>query len=159
MTVISTPRRTVRQFCADESASAIFCDPDFGRIDQRDHTLVGLPRVGAEAEDAVLDQDQAFDRGVRIEHLRGGLCEPESRHHIGDIADARAKHLAAQRFAIRLIGEREHRCRMRVVDEFVRDERVQQRLDRGIGRGRVDQIGALQPHHVFIGKIFPRTKF
>ena len=136
-----------------------FAKPLLGRGHQRDHALVGFPRIGAEAEDAVLHQDQAFDRWVRVEHLRRGLGEAEARHHVGHIADARAKNLAAQRFAVGLVGERKHRRRMGVIDEFVRNERVQQRLDRRIGRGRIDQIGALQPHHLFVGKIFARTKF
>ena len=41
---------------------------------------------------------------------------------------------------------------MRVVDEFVRQEGVQQRLDRRVGRGGIDQVGALQRHHVLVGE-------
>ncbi len=41
---------------------------------------------------------------------------------------------------------------MGVVDEGMRQERVQQRLDRRIGRGRIDQVGALQRHHVLVAE-------
>ena len=43
---------------------------------------------------------------------------------------------------------------MGVVDEFVRDESVQQRLDRRVRRHRIDQIGALQLHHLLVGQFF-----
>ena len=42
---------------------------------------------------------------------------------------------------------------MGVVDEFVRQEGVQQRLDRRIGRVGIEQIGALQRHHVLVGQL------
>ena len=106
----------------------------------------------------MLEQDQAFDVRIGLEHLRRGLGEAEARHDVGHIADARAEDLAAQRLAVGLVGEREHRGGMGVVDEFVRDEGVQQRLDRRIGRRRVEQVGALQPHHVLVGELFARAQ-
>jgi len=48
---------------------------------------------------------------------------------------------------------------MGMIDEFVRDEGVQQRLHARIGRRRIDQIGALQPHHVLVGQRFARAQF
>ena len=48
---------------------------------------------------------------------------------------------------------------MGVVDELVWNECVQQRFDRRIWRGRIDQVGALQAHHLFVGKFFARAKF
>ena len=39
---------------------------------------------------------------------------------------------------------------MGVIDVFVRQKGVQQGLDRRVGRVRVDQIGALHPHHVLV---------
>lgn len=41
---------------------------------------------------------------------------------------------------------------MRVVDEFMRQEGMQQRLHRRVGRGRVDEVGALQGNHVLVGQ-------
>ena len=43
---------------------------------------------------------------------------------------------------------------MRVVDEFVRQEGVQQRFHRRVRRGGVDEVGALQGDHVLVGKFF-----
>ena len=42
---------------------------------------------------------------------------------------------------------------MGVVDEFMRQKGMQQRLDRGIGRRGIEQVGALHAHHVFVGKL------
>jgi hypothetical protein len=39
---------------------------------------------------------------------------------------------------------------MGVIDELVRQERVQHDLDRGIGRGRLDQIGALDGNQILV---------
>ena len=41
---------------------------------------------------------------------------------------------------------------MGVIDELVRQERVQQRLDGRVRRGRIDQVGPLQRHHVFVSE-------
>ena len=92
---IREPRRPGRQFGADKSRLAIFRQPLLRKAHQRDHALIGLPCLGAEAEDAVLDEDQAFDRGIRIEHLRRGFGQTEARHDVGHIAHPRAKNLAA----------------------------------------------------------------
>ena len=107
----------------------------------------------------MLDEDQAFDGWIGFKYLGRSLGQAKTRHQIWHVANARAKNLAAQRLPVGLIGERKHRRRMGVVDEFVRDERVQQRLDRGIRRRGIDQIGALQPHHFLIGKFFAPAKF
>jgi len=42
-----------------------------------------------------------------------------------------------------LVDDAEHRGRVGMVDELVRQEGVQQRLHRGVGRHRIDQVGAL----------------
>ncbi len=47
---------------------------------------------------------------------------------------------------------------MRVVDELVRQEGVQQRLDRRVRRRRIDQVGALHAHHVFVGQRVARAQ-
>ena len=148
-----------RQFCAGECGLAIFGQARLGQAHQRDHALVGFLRIGAETEDAVLDQHQALDGRIGLEHFRRGLGEAKARHHIGHVANALAIDLAAQRFAVGLVGQRQHRGRMGVVDEFVRNEGVQQRLDGRIGRGGIDQIGALQTHHFLVGKLLTVAQF
>ena len=55
-------------------------------------------------------------------------------------------------FAVGLIGQREHGGRVRVVDEFMRQEGVQQRLDRGIGCPRIEQVLALDLNPVFVAE-------
>ena len=62
---------------------------------------------------------------------RTSLGEVEPRHHVRDHDDRLAVDLAHARFAVRGVGDREHRVGVGVVDEPVRQERVQDRLDRG----------------------------
>src|SRR4051812_12542066 len=133
--------------------------PLLRQCDQRDHALVRFPRIGAEAENSVLDEDQAFNRRIGVKYLGRRLCESEARHQVWHIADALAVDLAAQRLAVRLVSEREDRGRMRMIDEFVRNERMQQRLDRRIWRHWIDQIGALHSNHFLIGKFVAPAKF
>ena len=40
---------------------------------------------------------------------------------------------------------------MGVIDEALGDEGMEQRLDRRVGRQRIEQIGALRPYHLFVG--------
>ena len=123
-----------------------------GGGDGVDHAVIGLAGRFAEGEDAVLVEDQALDGGVLLEHLGGRLGEIEARHDVGHEAEALAKNCAADLLAVFLVDETENGGRVRVVDEFVRQEGVQQRLDRGVGRRRVDEVGALQRHHVLVRK-------
>src|SRR6185437_16125578 len=65
---------------------------------------------------------------------------------------------AAYLRAVWLVGEGEHRGRMRVVDVFMRQEGVQQRLDRRVGRAGVDEVGALEIHHVLVAQRVARAQ-
>ena len=47
---------------------------------------------------------------------------------------------------------------MGVIDEFVRQKRVQHHFDRRIGRGGVDQIGAFDGDEIFVGDSIERTQ-
>ena len=87
--------------------------------------------------------------------FRGLACEGEARHHVRHDAKAILINLAAEFLAIRLIGEAQHRSRMGVVDIFVRQEGVQQRFHRRIGRHGIDETGALNAHHLLIGQRIP----
>ena len=64
----------------------------------------------------------------------------------------RAVKLGAAFRAVGLVGDAQHRGRVGVVDVVVRQEGVQQGLDRWVGRHRVEQIGALHPHHVLVAE-------
>ena len=48
---------------------------------------------------------------------------------------------------------------MRMVDEFMRQEGVQQRLDRGIGRLAVQEIAALDVDHVLVAERLQADQF
>ena len=65
--------------------------------------------------------------------------------------------LARERLAIRLIDKRQHRGGMGVVDEFVRQEGVQQRLDRRVGRASIEQVQALHVDHGLVGERIERA--
>ena len=124
----------------------------FCLADRRDHPFIGFLRGLAEGEDAVLEEDQPFYRG-RIGMDRGASPgEPEARHDVGHEPHRAAIDLAADRLAIRLVGQREDRIGMRMVDEFQRQERVQEGFHRRVGRARVEQVETLKIHHVFVAE-------
>ena len=60
--------------------------------------------------------------------------------------------VGADRFAVRLVDQAQHRVGVRVVDEFVRQEGVQQRLDRRVRRRGIEQVRALDAHHVLVAE-------
>ena len=55
-------------------------------------------------------------------------------------------------FAVGLVDQTQHSGRMRVIDELVRHESVQQRFDGRIGCDWIEEVGALDRHHVFVGQ-------
>ena len=129
-----------------------------GKRHHLDHALVGLARRLAEGEDAVLVQDQALDPLVLLEHFSRGLGKPEARRDVTHDAHAPVIDLAGKRLAVGLIDDREHRRGMGVVDEFVRQEGVQQRLDRRVWRRRIEQVQALHIDHGLVGERVERAK-
>ena len=84
--------------------------------------------------------------------------EAEARHEIRYEGEPAAKNFGAFFFAVRLIDHTEHRRRMGVIDEFVRQKRVQHDLDRRVWRCRVDQVGALNGDQLFIGDRVERAQ-
>ena len=123
-----------------------------------DHALISFARRLAEGEDAVLVQDQAFDVGALLEHFRRGLSEAEARRDVANDAHAPVIDFAGKRLAVGLIDDREHRRGMGVVDEFMRQERVQQRLDRGVRRRRIEQVETLHIDHGLVGECGKRAE-
>ncbi len=85
-----------------------------------------------------------------VEDLFGLQRERETRHHVRHDCGARSIYFPAERHAVRPVAQSENRIGMRMVDEFVRDERVQQSLDRWIGCGTVEQVAALDCNHLLI---------
>ena len=106
----------------------------------------------------MLVQDQAFDVRILLVDLGGGLGEPEARRNVGHDAHAPVIDLAGERLAIRLIDQAQHRGGMGMVDEFMRQEGVQQRLDRRVGRAGVKQVQALHIDHGLVGERIERAK-
>ena len=99
----------------------------------------------------MLVEDQALDLRVAPRRPRARcLGEREARHDVGHDAHAAAVDLGAERRAVRLVDQAQHRVGVGVVDEVVRQEGVQQRLDRRVRRHRIDQVGALHAHHVLV---------
>jgi hypothetical protein len=98
-----------------------------------DHPVVGLLGIVAEGEDAMLVEDQAFDRRVGIEDIGRRFRQLEARHDVGHETHLAAEDLLAQRFAVVLVDDGQNGGRVCVVDKFMRQEGVQQRLDRRIG--------------------------
>ena len=127
-------------------------EPLLGQRHDRDHALVGFARAVAEAEDAVLQQHQPLDGRTGLVNLGRLLGQQKARHDVGHDPDKRPVQIGDALGGVGLVGEAQHRGRMRVVDEFVRQKRVQQRLDRGVRRAGVEQIGALDAHHVLVGQ-------
>ncbi len=122
-----------------EHGFAIFRQPLFGQRDHLDHAFVGFARAVAEAEDAVLVEDQALDLWIFVEGVGGGFGQRKARHDVRHEAEPFAVDLRAQCGRVRLIDQAEHRGRMGMVDEFRRHEGMQQGFDRRRGRLRIDQ--------------------
>ena len=128
------------------------CQARFRLADGRDHPFIGFFRGLAEREDAVFEEDQPLDR--RIAGMGGGAGpgELETRHDVGDQPHRPAIDFAANLLTVRLVGQREHCIRMGVIDEFVRQEGVQQGFDRGVGRLRFEKIAALVVDHLLVAQ-------
>ena len=78
----------------------------------------------------------------------------------GTTAQRGAERLAHQRLLLRrrLVGDDERDVGVRVVDEAMRQERVQQRLDRRVGRAGVEEVGAQLVHHLLVGQRVERAQ-
>ena len=126
-------------------------DKVLGQRHHLDHAPVGLAGAVAEGDDAVLPKNEAFACGCALKDLDRLLGEAEARHEVGHEAEPAAENLGAARFAVRLVDDAEHRGRMGVIDEFVRQEGVQHDLDRRIGRRRIDQVDAFDADKLVVG--------
>ena len=99
----------------------------------------------------MLVEDQPLHLRASLEHRGRRLGEPKARPDIGHEIDALAEHFRHERRAVRLVDEAQHRIRMRVIDEFRRQERMQQHLDRRVRTHRVNEICALDLQQVAVG--------
>jgi hypothetical protein len=78
---------------------------------------------------------------MRLERVRAPLGEREAGHDVRDPDEAIAEDASADLLAVRLVGDREDRVGVRVIDEARREEGVKQRLDARGRRARVEQVG------------------
>ena len=87
----SATRRELRRQLRRREDLAAAREPLLGERHHLDHALVGFARIRAEGEDAVLEQDQAFDLRIGVEDIRGLAREAEARHHVRHDAEARRR--------------------------------------------------------------------
>ena len=66
--------------------------------------------------------------------------EIEARHHVRDVHERIAVDLADAGGTIGRVGNRDERIRVRVIDEFVRQQRMQDGLDRRRGRTSAQRV-------------------
>ena len=114
--------------------------------DHVDHGLVGRARRVAPCEHAVPQQHHGARAGVRIVRIGGGR-EVETRHGVLEEDDVVAERVAHTARALGLVGEREDRVRVRVIEEAHRNERVHQGLDRRRRRPMIEEMRAELVHH------------
>jgi hypothetical protein len=126
------------QLSGYEARLAIFLQILFCTGDERDHTLIGFPRVFPERKDAMLQQNERLD--VRFGLVYGSclLREGKSRHDILHDPDVAIVDLGTDGFCLGLINQAEDRFGMGVIDEFVGKKGMQQGLDRSRGSHRVE---------------------
>ena len=127
-------RRGVADRAEGGDGSCIARDEIFRERDHRDHALIGLARGCPERDDAVFAENEAVVRPAALEYFDRLLRQTKSGHQIRHVRQPAAKNLRAFLFAVRLVDDAEHRRGVGVVDERMRQKRVQHDLDRRIGR-------------------------
>ena len=134
-------RHRRRGLGAPGGGAAMVGQPGLDRAGLLDQPPIGTLGIVGKGKVAVIEQDQPLDLGVCVKHIRRRAPERESRLEEGHHPHAPAENLADHRFGLGQVGKRDHRGGVAVVDELVRQEGVQQGLDRRVGAGRV-QHGA-----------------
>src|SRR4029078_546892 len=108
----------------------------------------------AERENSMLVQYQSFALWMRVEDLFGFQRQRKPGHHVGNDSGTCSIDFLAEPHAVRPVAQSENRVGVCMIDEFVRDESVQQRLDRRVRRGAVEQIATLDRNHLLIAERF-----
>jgi hypothetical protein len=98
----------------------------------------------------VVHEDHAHRARVRLraELLRAHTREIEAGHDVGNDHHVVAVNRAHVLLAIRGVGDREGRVRMRMVDVLVGQDRVQDRFDRGRRRPCASHLRRKLVHHL-----------
>ena len=122
--------------------------------DQLEVLLVCLARGRAEGEEPVVEEHHADGVLARLlgpepPHL---AREVEPGHDVGDDDDGVAEHLAYEPFAVGGVRERDDRVGVRVQHRRVRQERMQQRLDRRLRRRRIEPCRRQLANHLRVAE-------
>ena len=117
-----------------------------------DMGVVTFLRRVAEGEQAMIDQYQSLDPRIFFVRLRRRFGQIEPRHDVRHHAQLVSVNFPADFFRVGLVGDHQNGVGVRMVDEFVRQKRVQERFDRRIGRRRVQQVRALVVDHRLVGQ-------
>ena len=133
-------------------------DKFLGARDHFDHALIGFARALAEGDDAVFGENEAVARFRPLENIDRLLGQAETRHDVRHEGEPAAENFRAFLFAVGLIDDAEHGGGVGVIDEFVRQERVQHDLDRRIGRRRIDQARALDADELVVANLAERAQ-
>jgi hypothetical protein len=89
-------------------------------------SLVALARRVAERDEAVLREHQTLDVGRAFVRLGCGLGQGEAGHDVGNPTDASSVQRAHALLSVRLIRECQDAVGVRVIDEPVRQEGMEQ---------------------------------
>ncbi len=128
----------------------------FGPVHQGDHALVGLARILAEAENAMVEQHHANSAraGLLGEATRAHAGQIEARHHIGHDHHLVAIDLADSLRSALGVGDGDDGVGMGVVDVFVRQGGVEYGFHRGGGRRGPGHVGLQLVDHFRVGQGF-----
>ena len=125
-----------------------------GQIDQFYHALVGFTRGRSEREHAVPEQHHAGDvfSGSPGKQLGAPPRQAEAGHDVGDDDDLVAVNFRDALLTVAGVGDCQHSIGMRVIDVFVRQQRVQYSLYRRCGRCRARHVGDEFVHYLRIAQ-------
>ena len=130
------------------------CDVGGGTLDELEVPFVRVGTRAAKREQPVGEQDEPLRAVVgllvpRCAHRPG---EVEPRHHVGHVHDVVTEDLTRQFVAVGHVGDGQHEIGMAVQHRHVRQEGVEQRLDRRLRCGGVEPGRRQFAHHVGVGQ-------
>ncbi len=104
----------------------------------------------AKGEMAVIEQEQPFDTGRFFINRRRPFRQLEPGHDKRDQRHFITENRFHHRLGLRQIGQGEHGGGVGVIDINMRQIGMQQGFNRGVRRGGIEQIAALDIDHILI---------